>query len=85
MSTAFVLMTLITTVPHFDDSVFLFNEKAICFDDVYYLFTVEKKENNYFGRQTEFYNSGEYVFQETVHEGFIYISKTSTRLKEKYR
>lgn len=59
-------------VPHFDDTYSA--EKAIFFDDAYYLFPVEKKENNYFGKQV--------VFQETGH-GFIYISKTNLLLKEK--
>lgn len=73
MSTVFVVMKFIIMMPHFDDSYSI--EKAIFFDDAYHLFTTEKKENNYFGKQV--------VFQETGHEGFIYIRKTSLLLKEK--
>lgn len=66
-------MAFIITVPHFAVSNSI--EKAIFFDGACYLFTVEEKANNYFGKQV--------VFQETGHEGFIYMSKTNLLLKEK--
>lgn len=66
-------MEFIITGPHFAGSNSI--EKAIYFDDACYLFTVEKKANNYFGKQV--------VFQETGHKGFIYMSKTNPLLKER--
>lgn len=45
-------MEFIITVPHFAVSNSI--EKAVFFDDACYLFTVEKKANNYFGKQVVF-------------------------------